>query len=29
MVEEIAGTLFAAILIARLAGAYSEFRKPP
>ena len=29
MVEQIAGTLFAAILIARLAGAYSELRKPP
>ena len=29
MVEQIAGMLFAAILIARLAGAYSEYRKPP
>ena len=27
MVEQIVGVLFAAILIARLAGAYSEFRK--
>lgn len=27
MVEQIAGVLFVAILIARLAGAYSEFRK--